>query len=248
MSKKQTDIDFKQETGPLDDPNWDAPEQLPTLAHKNFFGDGADDMEGEWDQQDVGIPRMTLIHAMDKRALDGVFRPGNFVYNNESVLEAPFPLVVIRSKKGYLQKLTQQERSSGAIPMLVWTAAEVRERNGSFDYPTPPGMIGFQDFADLFVLIGQQESETFPFEHVGYKWAPALYRAKGTAYTRVVRQLGSARALTLRDGTINGLWDMSVMKETVNNNPVFVPVFKFVRRNLPEFVTWLKDLIKGFGE
>lgn len=243
---EKTDIDFKRQTV---DPDWTPPadEQLPAL--KNFFtGQGAEDMEGEWDQGDVGLPRLTLIHAMDKRALAGTFKPGSFVYNNESVLEQPFPLVVIRSKKGYLQKLNQMERSSGAIPRMVWTAAEVREMGGSFDYPCPVGSIPFQEFADLLVLVGQKKNESFPFEHDSHVFAPAMYRAKGTAYTRVVRPLGAMRALTLRDGTINGLWTMAVTQEQVNNNPTFVPVFKFVRRNTAEFVGWLKELLAGFGE
>ena len=131
---------------------------------------------------------------------------------------------------------------------MVWTAAEAREMGGSFDYPCPKECIPFQEFADLLVLIGQKENESFPFEQSGYVWAPCMYRAKGTAYTRVVRPLGAMRALTLRDGTINGIWHMGITQENVNNNPTFVPVFKFIRRNTPEFVTWLKELLAGFSE
>jgi hypothetical protein len=243
MPKKTADIDFAkqdQKTDPDWTPTGDTPnESLPTPS--GFW----DDMEGEQDNRGIQLPRLSLIHPLDKRAEE--FKAGRFVYNNEVELESPFQMVAIKSKKGYFEKIDRKLNPTG-ISRIVWSAAEVRSMGGSLDYPCPPDAIPFGDMAELLILISQSKDDKglFPFEFEGKSWAPASYRVKGTAYTRVFKILEAARALSLRQGLIYGRWSVSTVKETVNNNQTYVPVVKFSGKNSPEYVDWLKDLLKGF--
>jgi hypothetical protein len=243
-------IDFSKVSDGMDvvpsnsNPDWsiqNAPERTPP----NYFGDDSD-MEGEITSRDIGVPRISLIHPLDKRA--GDFTVGRFVYANELELSNPFDLVVIKAKKGYYEKIDRKTQPM-AIPRVVWTAAEVRDLGGTLSYIPEPGTVPFGDMAELLVLVGQKNDGEglLPFEIEGTHWGPAIYRVKATSYIRVFKVLSGARALVLREGLLTGKWSMDVTKETISNNQVLVPLFKFRGKNSPEFVEQVKDLVKSLS-
>jgi hypothetical protein len=227
------DIDFTNPTQAL------ATRQTESIEQYRM----SEDSEGEWDQQDSRIPRLSLIHPMDQRAIARQFMVGDYVYNSQVALKQPIPLVVIKMTKKYIEKIDKDENPK-AIERILSTASEVRALGGTLDYDAPPGKIPFQDMCDALVLFGQKENDLglFPFEFDGQFWCPALYRMRGSAYTRAAVTWNTARSLNLRDGLINGRWTLESKTENINDRPTQVPFPKFNGRNSAEFVAFIKEI------
>lgn len=244
----------------------DAPNAEPTAAlvpqatneivPDSFFGN--DQIEGDFDKSDLKIPRLSVVQSVGPLSGELGFVPGTIVYNKETVIGTPSKnpqgaingtdgliLTLLHLKKYFLEDLPY---GAEAMPQYFKTADDAR-RAGFLPIQDKRQMGAehkyFKPVIDADVLIkGTPENVTFPFDFNGTPYAVARWTLQSTAYSRVGKQFATDATLALRQGLTSKFYTVSVKREKLGQNFVYVPKATLTGVNPPEFVEWIKNSVK----
>jgi hypothetical protein len=205
------------------------------------------DIEGDFDRDDFNLPALILKHGVDQRFAD--INPGNFVYSVGSeeyyCLAPPLTLDILKLHKRYLQKIDQGQ---GERPQIAQTKEEVEALGGTLDPANPEGIL-FQPVADMLVLInGSKTNKAIAsLEVLGSKCAPAMYRAKGTAYGQTAKVVLTTRTRLKMAGKSDAKltscrWVLGVKQRQGATFSYLVPTLVAGPENSPERMAALQEI------
>ena len=223
-------------------------------------------VEGDFDKDDVKIPRLAIVQAVGPMSGELGFSPGQIVYNKETVLGSavlgpvnaqgkPGPqigtdgvkMTLIRIKKYFLEDLPYSPGGDGPRAAYFKTLDDARKA----------GFLPIQDkremgpdhryvkpVLDADVLIeGTKENLTFPFDYKGTPYAVARWTLQSTAYSRVGKGFFTDSQLALRAGLSTKFYIVSCKREKLGENFVQVPRAVLSGRNDDEFIAWVKSTV-----
>jgi hypothetical protein len=222
----------EEETTPVKDP----PAIIPP---------DAGDLSGDFDRDDYNLAKLLLKHGVDQRFSD--VSPGNYIYSvgeeEYYTLAPPITLEILRLQKLYMQKVEQGER-----PQIAHSKEEVESLGGTLDAANPEGIL-FQPFADMTVLINGDKTPKAiaSLDVLGAKCAPAMYRAKGTAYPQTAKVALTVLMRQKMSGIpdarlINCRWVLGVKQRQGSTFSYLVPTLAPGPANSPERIAVLKEV------
>jgi hypothetical protein len=205
------------------------------------------DISGDFDRDDFNLPTLILKHGVDQRFPD--INPGNFVYSVGTeeyyCLAPPLTVDILTLRKRYLQKVDQGQ---GERPQIAQTKEEVEQLGGTLDPANPEGIL-FQPMADLLFLIngGKTSKAISTLDVLGSKCAPAMYRAKGTAYGQTAKVVLTDRARLKMAGKsdiklTHCRWVLGVKQRQGATFQYLVPTMTIGPENSPERMAALQDI------
>jgi len=215
-------------------------------------------VEGDFDKSDVKMPRISVVQGVGPLSGELGFIPGTIVYNKETVLgnviKNPAGAVLgtdglivtlVHLKKYFLEDIPYG--TSEAIPQYFKTLDDARRAGflPSADKRTMgPDHKYAKPVVDADILIrGDASNVTFPFDFEGVPYAMARWTLQSTAYGRVGKQFFTDSQLALRAGLSTKFYTVSVKKEKLGQNFVFVPKATITGVNSPEFIAWVKSVV-----
>ena len=247
-------------------------EQIPgdqTLSEPNATGTGTDlvaqfdktlapqscssneDFGGEWNREDVRLPRINLIHKTSDSELIEKFGIGGFVLNKEVKIgsgKEPVEIYVLRAVKDYVQKLPYGDPE---MPAVFKSEAEVLANGGSLNYKDAKAgnFFGPRAHVQMVVKLPDNASDAdealFPYEFAGSAYAMAILTVASSAFTSVGKELATLR--TNNKVMRKGLWfgKLALTSEVRKNavNSWHIPVVKYAGENPADFAEFLHSLI-----
>jgi hypothetical protein len=224
-----------------------------------FANDG---VEGDFDKSDIKMPRISVVQSVGPLSGELGFLPGTIVYNKETVLGTPFhgpdtpngkgPIIgtdglivtLVALKKYFLEDLPYDPASMD-IPQYFKTLEDARRAGflpSQDKREMGPDHRYVKPVADAdFLIRGTDKNITFPLDFNGTPYAKARWTLQSTAYSRVGKQLFTDSQLALRNGLTTKFYTISVRREKLGANWVFVPKATLTGMNTPEFQTWIKS-------
>lgn len=250
---------FKSKTDnelPADQPTTDTPpDQQVAEKTGSELAQPTGDFFGDWDREDVRLPRINLIHKTSDGEMIEKFGIGSFAFNKEVKLgdgKTPIAVTALRAAKDYVQKLPF---SSQATPAICKTVDEVRAKGGSFNYKDYTGKDDspfFQPRAHIELVTalpeaskGDEAAEAlFPYEFNGTKYGRAILTVSSSAYTSVAKELATLvnHNQTMRKGLRFGRLELTSETRKKADLDWKVPVIKFTGENAPELVKFFEGL------
>jgi hypothetical protein len=185
-----------------------------------FAFDASAGLVGDWDQSDVKFPALKIVQGSGQLAAQ--WNTGTLLLGDDELLPPPdlrtpkpehtFRFVPVQLTKQFRENLSQEEASSGAIPRVVSTLAEVEAMGGTTQW------IGDQKpswspSARILMLVERPEGipgsgsdhPGFVLEFDNHLYAPCVYYAGGSAWTALAKPLFNAALTSLtvveRDAT-----------------------------------------------
>lgn len=198
---------------------------------------------GSIDARDLIIPRFNIVQGVGP--LSENFDSGDIVLNKEVLIASkgePASLTVLSIRKTYEERLPYDP--NGPRPVVYETLEQVVEAGYWVDWRNnaPPPV---KEVATALVLVRKPddvESLSFSVELEEELFALAVWTMRGTAYTRAAKKIFSANQIELaHTGLMTGLWELTTAKESINGNPIAVPILRLVGRNTPERVELIKS-------
>lgn len=207
----------------------------------------ADDMQGDFNPNDIRWPRVNLIHKTSKQEAIDAFGIGSFVLNQELKLsdgKTPLPIIAVRFVKDLIQKLPFGDPEQ---PKVFKTEQEVLDAGGSLRYEDVDSGNYFMARGHVQLLIPKPDDADdtlFPYEHNGKAYAMALLTVSSSAYTSAGKELNTLRAnnKVMRKGLRYG---KLLLTSAARKNAKFswvVPVIKFDGENDAELVKFIENL------
>lgn len=208
------------------------------------------DMAGEFNPDDIRLPRINLIHKTSKQELVDAFGIGGFALNQEVKLsdgKSPIEATALRFMKDYVQKLPFGENEQ---PKVFKTEDEVRQSGGSLNYADVDSGNYFMPRGHIQLVVPQPAGiaeDLFPYELNGVNYAMALLTVSSSAYTSAGKELATLRAnnKVMRKGLRYGKLLLTSEPRKSAKFSWVVPVLKFNGENAPEMVTFLESLLHG---
>lgn len=213
------------------------------------------DFYGDWDREDVRLPRINLIHKTSDGEMIEKFGIGSFAFNKEVKLsdgKTPVIVTALRAAKDYVQKLPF---SSQATPAICKTVEEVRAKGGSFNYDDYTGKDDspfFQPRAHIELITalpdaskGDEAAESlFPYEFNGTKYGRAILTVSSSAYTSVAKELATLtnHNQIMRKGLRFGRLELTSETRKKADLDWKIPVIKFVGENSADLVAFFEGL------
>lgn len=169
-------------------------------------------IEGDWDQSDIKFPALKIVQGSGQ--LSQQWNTGTVILGDEELLPPPdmknpkpehtFRFVPVTLTKQFRENLSQEEASSGAIPRVVNSLAEVEALGGTTQWINNQKP-DWSPSARILLLVERPESlpgsgsdhPGFVLEFSGKLYAPAIYYAAGTSWTNFAKPLFNAALTTL---------------------------------------------------
>lgn len=193
---------------------------------------------GDINTEDIVIPRLNIVQSVGQLA--ELFNAGSVVLNKEVELPTPLELTILLARKQYVENL---DFDSDERPMVFNTLEEVKAAGGTIEWEenVKPS---FAQILHVHVLFKAPAGLDYalPLEYGGCAYGMAQWTLRGVAYSRAGKNIITAAKLSLRDGLLNGKWELSTKREKFGKNSVFVPVLRNAGRNTPEFVQYVRSL------
>lgn len=233
--------------------------QLATTSRSSAPSNG--DVEGEINRSDLTTPSLKIVQSIGP--LSENFDGGVIVLNGEIPITdepdkdnpTPLEITVLRIKKEYEENIEYGDEKRARV---FSTECEVIEAGGHCEWVNnkkPP----FSPIATILVVVKAPETSdetilaNFPHQFeaenkankaLNGSYALALYKTKGSSYTRAAKLVFNAVAMSdLKNrGLSAGAWVIGAKREKVNGNFVFVPVMKRTGTHPDEFIEFLKYL------
>jgi len=237
------------------------PVQEKQLAISQPIQTDENGVEGELNRSDITTPSLKIVQAIGP--LSEHFEGGVVVLNGEIPIcdepdknnPTPLRLTVIRIKKQYEENL---EHGGENRPRVFKSENDVIAAGGHCNWVNnrkPP----FSPIATMLVAVKAPDtndetilanfphvfnSKTKECKHLNGAYALALYKTKGSSYTRVAKLVFNAALMSdlKAKGLVYGDWAFGSKREKINNNFVFVPVMKRVGTHPDEFVEFLQHI------
>lgn len=208
------------------------------------------DMQGDFNHDDIRLPRINLIHKTSKEEAVTKFGIGSFVLNQELKLsdgKTPIPVVALRFVKDLIQKLPFESTEQ---PKVFKTEEEVLQAGGSLNWADKDGGNFFIPRGHIQLIIPMPEGTDeagealFPYQYEGVNYAMAILTVSSSAYTSAGKELATLRAnnKVMRKGLAYG---KLLLTSEGRKNASFswvVPVLKFNGENSQEFVEFFNKL------
>lgn len=213
------------------------------------FVSGTNSPEGDIDFSDIKLPRINLVQKTGE--LGDTFEPGSIVYGKEIVLSdgtTPFTAVFVGLKKRYQQSLPYDP--NGPQPEVYDTAQEVKDNNGSTLWGDDNY---FAKMANTLVAIkapdslSEDDREAFAYDFGdNERWSLALWTLAKSQYTSLATKIitDTTTGWLREDGLMGGQFAISTLKKVTKGNTYWVPVAKNAGKTTPEFVQFLRELLK----
>ncbi len=206
-----------------------------------------DDMQGQFDPDDVRWPRLNLIHKPSKQEAIDAFGIGSIVLNQELKLsdgKTPLPVIAIHFAKDLIQKLPFGDAEK---PKVFKTEQEVIDAGGSLRYEDVDSGNYFMRRGHIQLLIPKPEGvddALFPYEFQGQAYAMALLTVSSSAYTSAGKAINTLRASNkvMRQGLRYGRLNLTSEPRKNAKFSWIVPVIKFAGANPPELVEFIDGL------
>jgi hypothetical protein len=228
------------------------------VAHKpsnNTFTVGG--ITGEIDKGDLSMPKINIVQSVGPLSED--FKPGSILFRKELVLvqasddpkawTPPLEITVLSARKQFQEVKDYDSDEMGAT---VDTMAEVEAAGGWIDWrndekpPWRPLLTALclvkaptEEIAEQFTLAGPDDNS----------YELALWVMTGTAYTRAAKQIMTAAISSLKDKDTGqtmlprGRWHLSVKRDKLGANLVYVPKFVLVGKHDDAFVEFASTLL-----
>jgi hypothetical protein len=212
---------------------------------------GNQDFSGNWDREDVRLPRINLIHKTSDNALIKAFGIGSFAFDKTVKLsdgETPLVVTALRAAKDYIQKLPYGSKET---PAVFKTPEEVTQSGGSLNYKDVDSGNFFGPRAHIQFVVampegtGEEGEALFPYEFNGTAYGMAIMTVSSSAYTSVGKELAtlSNNNKVMRKGLRFGklLLTSDVRRNTKNS--WHIPVIKYAGENPAELVKFFEGLL-----
>jgi hypothetical protein len=237
-------------------------EALTTAAPAALANEGTH-VEGEVDRGDINMPSLKLVQAIGPMSEN--FEGGVWVFNGELPLtdgiedKVELKVVCCRIRKQYEENV---EWGGEERPHVFNTIGEVKEAGGWTEWrdnKKPP----YEPIANILTLVKMPEKmieagqDAFPYTFEADKkdkasaplvgrWALALWKVKGSAYTRVAKPIFTAIEMTelKRKGLHTALWSLRSNREKLGKYTVYTPVFKRAGNVTGPFAAWALEVTK----
>lgn len=212
---------------------------------------------GEVDKGDLSMPKINIVQSVGPLSED--FDPGSILYNKEVVLvpanddpkewTPPLELTVLSARKQYQEV---KDYDSDEMGRTVDTMEEVEAVGGWVDWRNdekPP----WRPMLTALCLVkapSEEAAERFSITGPdGGRYELALWVMTGTSYTRAAKQIMTAGKYALRnkdtgDAELHkGIFKLSVKREKLGANLVYVPKLVMTGKHDAEFVTFAESLL-----
>ena len=205
-------------------------------------------LTGEVTSDDTRVPTLNIVHGVGP--LSEHFDPGSLVYNKELVVaegskegtKNPIEIVVVAAHKDYLERV---EWGSESLPRSADTEEEVRALGGTTQYNGDERPSWDKRLTCLILIKGAEGAPCFDYHIGGEWWAPAMWVIKGPSQWRAAgTHIVTAAKMGLRNfgGLPGGRWSLSVRRQKIGDNFVYVPAITSAGKNLAEFVHEVREL------
>jgi hypothetical protein len=206
---------------------------------------------GEVDQSDLKIPYLSIAYGVGK--LSEKFNPGDLVVGKEHLIASKgqrVKIVILSDVKYYKERLTQEDYRNGVRPQTFLTSEEVKKVGGTLDWldgengrRVPPTYGPAMDMKILIQKPEDLEQSIFGVELDNDFYAPAYFSVDKSAYTRVGKEVQTAKSLSLSNcGILGGVWELWTESQMIGSNPTVVPMIKLVSRTSDEFRNQVREL------
>jgi hypothetical protein len=214
-------------------------------------------ISGEIDKGDLSMPKINVVQSVGPLSED--WKPGTILFRKELVLipanedpkewTRPLELTVLNARKQYQEV---KDYDSDDMGRTVDSMAEVEAAGGWIDYrndekpPWRPMLTALilvkapsDEVAQQFTLAGPD----------GGSYELALWVMTGTSYTRAAKQIITAGRYALKNKETDqpelnrGRWHLSVRREKLGANLVFIPKLIMVGKHDGEFVEFTESLL-----
>lgn len=203
-------------------------------------------VQGEFSRKDLTIPKMNLVNKTGE--LSNQFAPGSFVYNREVLLgdgKKPATITMTRIAKFYLQDVPY---GSGEMPKNFTSIRDVRAAGGALagDPDVEEGTDTYSEAMTCIVLVKSpiKEHALFPFEFANEHYALAQWLLTKSAYKATGRTIFTHSQLALRDGIDTAAYELTSSLRTNSAASWYVPTVKLGAKHTPEFVEFVRSLVK----
>lgn len=203
-------------------------------------------IQGEFSRRDLTIPKMNLVNKTGE--LSNQFAPGSFVYNREVLLgdgKKPATITITRIAKFYLQDVPY---GSGEMPKNFTSIRDVRAAGGALagDPDVEEGTDTYSEAMTCIVLVKSpvKEHPLFPFAFANEHYALAQWLLTKSAYKATGRKLFTDSQLALREGIDTAAYELTSSLRTNSAASWYVPTVKLATRHTPEFVEFVRSLVK----
>lgn len=214
-------------------------------------------VSGQVDRGDLTMPKLNIVQSVGPLSED--FKPGSILFRKELVLipanddpkewTKPLEITVLSARKQFQEV---KEYDSDEMGRTVDTMEEVEAAGGWIDWrndqkpPWRPILTALvlikaptNEIADQFALAGPD----------GNTYELGLWVMTGTSYSRAAKQILTASQYGLKSKETGkaelhkGKWHLSVRREKLGANLVYVTKFMMVGRHDEAFVEFAKSLI-----
>lgn len=222
-----------------------APQESTELAS---FGGDAVGLTGEWEVDDISIPRINVV-AKTGGLVDEGFNPGGLVLNKEvQIMEKDGSLnaIVLACDKAYQEDV---EFGGDELPRVFRTKDEVHEVGGTTEWDGQG--IRFRPKADIDMLIeapaglDEEALEQFPFENEGKHYAMVRLTAAKTAFSTSGGEIANAIAYGGGAPIWTKKWRITTKLKKRESNTWFVPVFKRTGRVDEATQKFVQEITQG---
>lgn len=203
-------------------------------------------IQGEFSRKDLTIPKMNLVNKTGE--LSNQFSPGSFIYNREVLLgdgKKPATITITRIAKFYLQDVPY---GSGEMPKNFTSIRDVRAAGGALagDPDVEEGTDTYSEAMTCIVLVKSpvKEHPLFPFSFNNEHYALAQWLLTKSAYKATGRKLFTDSQLALREGIDTAAYELTSSLRTNSAASWYVPTVKLATRHTPEFVEFVRSLVK----
>lgn len=233
------------------------PETTPTAlaapAEKQLaepFDAPQGDFAGNWDREDVRLPRINLIHKTSANELIEAFGIGGFAFDKSVKLsdgKTPLMVTALRAAKDYVQKLPY---GSSETPAVFKTPDEVTKNGGSLNYADVDSGNFFGPRAHIQFVVpmpegtGEEGEALFPYEFEGVNYGMAIMTVSSSAYTSVGKELAtlSNNNKVMRRGLRFGRLALTSEVRKNTKNSWHIPVIKYQGENPADLVAFYESL------
>ncbi len=185
-----------------------------------------DGMEGDWDQEDLLLPRLLVI-AKTSELVDQGFTPGGICLNKEMELagkDSPLEVIVLNMVKRYQEDIDWEDDSQ---PKVFATREEMHSEGFSTEYGAVNYCKPMANFTFLVKLPDDVEDDAgmFPHEFEGSHYAMVAFTAAKTAYATTAKVVASAVAFS-KNPLSAYKWLLTSSLKSYKDNTWFSPSMK----------------------
>lgn len=204
------------------------------------------DTVGEWEDDEVATPYLTLVQKTSKISDDFPF--GNFVLDKTLDLGPEIKFIALRNAKSYIEDL---EYGDSAIPKTFLKASEARAAGFNIGKQSAePRVVEVASVIVAIVCDSEHATHVFtPEEGEPVGFALGLWQCRSTAYGKVAIPLRTARDkghLREEPGLWAGLWTCKSEKRSSDKGNYVVPSLRSAgllkkQPNGEALVNWVAD-------